>query len=62
MDARHGDEWAALFAAANRTASELGIADSGFRLVINCKEDGGQTVSHLHLHLLGGRKMAWPPG
>ena len=36
--------------------------DNGFRLVMNCLADGGQTVSHLHLHLLGGRRMEWPPG
>jgi histidine triad (HIT) family protein len=44
-----------------KLARELGLA-RGYRLVINCKEDGGQTVPHLHLHLLGGREMAWPPG
>ncbi len=42
-------------------ANQLGIAD-GYRLVINCKERAGQTVPHLHIHLLGGRDMAWPPG
>ncbi len=44
------------------TARLLGIADSGFRVVVNCGEDGGQTVPHLHFHLLGGRFMQWPPG
>lgn len=43
-------------------AKEKGFADDGYRLVINCKDDGGQSVHHLHLHLLGGRKMMWPPG
>lgn len=43
-------------------AEQLGVSDSGYRLVINCKEDGGQEVNHLHLHLLGGRSMHWPPG
>lgn len=47
---------------ANRLALKLGIADSGFRLVNNCGEDGGQTVDHLHYHLLGGRSLQWPPG
>lgn len=42
-------------------ASELGLGH-GYRLVNNCGEDGLQTVKHLHFHLLGGRKMAWPPG
>jgi histidine triad (HIT) family protein len=44
-----------------RLAKQLGI-DDGYRLVINCKEKAGQTVPHLHLHLLGGRDMRWPPG
>lgn len=42
-------------------AQELGLA-AGYRLVINCNELAGQTVPHLHMHLLGGRPMAWPPG
>lgn len=44
-----------------RVAEQLGL-DQGYRVVINNGEDGGQTVDHLHLHLLGGRTMAWPPG
>ena len=44
-----------------KLAKELGL-DGGFRLVINTGDDGGQTVNHLHVHLLGGRKMTWPPG
>jgi histidine triad (HIT) family protein len=51
-----------LFDAANKIAADLGIADDGFRLVINCGKNGGQDVYHLHMHLLGGRKMNWPPG
>ncbi|MDD4691501.1 MAG: histidine triad nucleotide-binding protein [Eubacterium aggregans] len=47
---------------ANRIVLKLGIADDGFRLVNNCGEAGGQTVPHLHYHLLGGRNMEWPPG
>ena len=43
-------------------ARKEGIADSGYRTVINTNADAGQTVSHIHLHLLGGRRMAWPPG
>jgi histidine triad (HIT) family protein len=46
---------------AARLAQELGIQD-GYRLVLNCKERAGQTVPHLHLHLLGGRDLHWPPG
>ncbi len=50
-----------LFETAARIAREDGL-DGGFRLVINAGPDGGQTVAHLHVHLLGGRAMAWPPG
>jgi histidine triad (HIT) family protein len=46
---------------AARLAEELGIGD-GYRLVLNCKERAGQTVPHLHFHLLGGRDLTWPPG
>ena len=47
---------------ANRLAQESGIADAGYRLVVNCNAAAGQSVYHLHLHLLGGRAMTWPPG
>ena len=43
-------------------AKELGIAEKGYRLVMNCNKDGGQTVFHIHIHLLGGRSLTWPPG
>ena len=43
-------------------ARKEGLAESGYRVVINCKEHGGQTVYHLHVHLLAGRQMQWPPG
>jgi histidine triad (HIT) family protein len=46
---------------AAQLADKLGIGD-GYRLVLNCKERAGQTVPHLHLHLLGGRDLSWPPG
>jgi histidine triad (HIT) family protein len=46
---------------AARLAEQLGLKD-GYRLVLNCREQAGQTVPHLHLHLLGGRPMRWPPG
>ena len=46
---------------AAQLAGKLGLAD-GYRLVLNCKERAGQTVPHLHLHLLGGRSFGWPPG
>ena len=45
-----------------KIAAKVGIDKSGFRLVINTGEEGGQTVNHLHVHLLGGRSMQWPPG
>ncbi len=48
--------------AANKIAEQEGLTEKGFRYVINCGEWGGQTVFHLHLHILGGRAMAWPPG
>jgi histidine triad (HIT) family protein len=44
-----------------KLAEQLGLKD-GYRLVVNCKEQAGQTVPHLHMHLLGGREMRWPPG
>ena len=47
--------------AANLARRE-GVDATGYRLVLNCGEDGGQSVAHLHLHLLGGRKLRWPPG
>ncbi|HMK61319.1 MAG TPA: histidine triad nucleotide-binding protein [Dissulfurispiraceae bacterium] len=47
---------------ANKIAVDKGIADKGFRIVNNCNPDGGQTIYHIHLHLLGGRQMRWPPG
>ena len=47
---------------ASDLARELGIAERGYRVVFNTNQDGGQTVYHLHLHLLGGRFMTWPPG
>jgi histidine triad (HIT) family protein len=50
-----------LHLAAARLAEQLGLQD-GYRLVLNCKEGAGQTVPHLHLHLLGGRDFHWPPG
>ena len=51
-----------LLVVAKKIAVEEKIADTGYRLVINDGRDGGQSVYHLHLHLLGGRKMGWPPG
>ncbi len=47
---------------AKRLASEYDIAEDGYRMVFNCNKKGGQAVYHIHLHLLGGRQMKWPPG
>lgn len=47
---------------AKQLATDENLANDGYRLVFNCNEQGGQTVFHIHLHLLGGRSMHWPPG
>ena len=52
----------AVMALAVDVAAQLGLPDAGYRLVINTGREGGQTVEHLHVHLLGGRQMHWPPG
>ena len=46
----------------SKLAQKLGIYDTGYRVVINCGKDGGQTVEHLHYHILGKRALTWPPG
>ena len=51
-----------MFLIAKQLAKIENINNSGFRMVFNCNKDGGQTVFHIHLHLLGGRKLSWPPG
>ena len=51
-----------IFAVAAKLAKEQGFAENGYRIVNNCGEDGGQTVGHLHFHLLAGRNLGWPPG
>jgi histidine triad (HIT) family protein len=48
--------------AASKIAVAEGIAEGGYRLIVNCGDDGGQEVPHLHFHLMGGRKLTWPPG
>jgi histidine triad (HIT) family protein len=62
VEDRHGDMLADLAQAARQVARAEGVAESGWRLVANVGREGGQHVFHLHLHLLGGRRMAWPPG
>lgn len=51
-----------VFSAINKIARDLNIDSEGFRVVNNCGEKGGQTVNHIHFHLIGGRNMQWPPG
>lgn len=58
-DARLGGH---LLQTAAKIAEQQGYAESGYRTIFNCNDDGGQTVPHLHLHLLAGRRMHWPPG
>lgn len=58
----HNDFLAAMFAAARKVAADKGLADDGYRLVLNCHERAGQSVFHVHMHILGGRDMLWPPG
>jgi histidine triad (HIT) family protein len=62
LDAGHGALLADLMATATAVAEAEGVAASGYRLVCNVGDDAGNTVAHLHLHLLGGRSLAWPPG
>ena len=52
----------ALLLAARDIATQEGIANDGYRLALNCNSAGGQTVYHIHMHLLGGRDLSWPPG
>ena len=63
-DLEPGDEpvIGSLYLAAKQIAAEEGLADDGYRVVMNCSEGAGQSVFHLHLHLLGGRRLDWPPG
>jgi histidine triad (HIT) family protein len=58
----HGDVIAEMLVTARRVAEAEGIAERGYRLVFNVGKDSGNTVPHLHLHVIGGRGMAWPPG
>ncbi len=51
-----------LMTTAAQLAKELDVAESGYRVVMNCNADGGQSVYHIHLHLLAGRRLNWPPG
>lgn len=58
----HAELVGKLFLAAATIAAEEGVAEDGYRVVMNCNKAGGQMVYHIHLHLLAGRQMGWPPG
>jgi histidine triad (HIT) family protein len=62
LTAGHGDLLGGLFETAARVAEQEGVAEAGYRLVLNVGDDAGNSVPHLHLHVLGGRKLGWPPG
>lgn len=62
LEASHAEVLSAVFDAARAVAEQEGVAERGYRLVFNVGEDSGNSVPHLHLHVLGGRRMAWPPG
>jgi histidine triad (HIT) family protein len=62
LDRANHDLMGAIFSVGAELAKREGIAEDGYRLVVNVGRNGGQTVDHLHVHLLGGRHMAWPPG
>jgi histidine triad (HIT) family protein len=58
----HAELLSHLFLTAAKLARDHDVADEGYRLVVNCQEGAGQSVFHLHMHLLGGRPFKWPPG
>lgn len=58
----HAELWYRMLRVAKHVAASEGVAERGYRLVVNVGKEGGQTVDHLHLHILGGRQMHWPPG
>ena len=62
LEADHAELIGRMYLAAAAIARNEGIAESGYRTVMNCNRDGGQTVFHIHLHVLGGRALTWPPG
>jgi len=62
LDAEQSAIIGSLFAAIPGIAKAAGVAEGGYRVVANCNADAGQEVFHIHFHLLGGRKLTWPPG
>lgn len=62
IDDEHQEMVGYIFGQFGKIAEDLGIAKDGYRVVSNCGVQGGQTVGHIHFHVLGGRQMQWPPG
>ena len=62
LEPKHAKLVGNLILTATEIAREQGLSEDGYRLVLNCKQAGGQMVYHIHLHLMGGRQMRWPPG
>jgi histidine triad (HIT) family protein len=64
LDLEQGDKglMGEIFYVANRLAKDQGLSKNGFRIVVNCGPGAGQSVFHLHFHLMGGRRLTWPPG
>ena len=62
LDETHATLMGKLFLAARKVAEQEGLAERGYRTVINCNAEAGQSVYHVHLHVLAGRAMNWPPG
>lgn len=62
IDESNADIIGHMFAVSTKLAEQFGLAGPGYRTVINCNRNGGQAVYHIHLHLIGGRQMGWPPG
>jgi len=62
MQPQNAELFGKLFLAAQEIAAQQGVAEDGYRVVMNCNSAAGQTVFHVHLHLLGGRQFDWPPG
>ena len=62
INEKNADIVSHIFIAINKIVKELNIADSGYRIINNCGVDGGQTVNHMHFHVLGARELKWPPG
>jgi histidine triad (HIT) family protein len=62
LEPKHNELIGHMMQVAKKLAKQYGIEESGYRVLTNCNRDGGQMVFHLHMHLLGGRSLTWPPG